>query len=108
MTMEYKTAWEHCQGRLSDIKAVYEEQDDNIREEKEHDYDQNIACVDTYTVKKVLLGYGGPTDYFELWIQAGEIQKISYTFAEGGDYRDIWLNDDEFDLVAGMFENFVE
>ena len=66
-------------------------------------YQERLLSVDTYTVKKVCMSWGGPADYFEFHIKDGEFIKITYIFQDWFDGAEVALEGDNFDTVAEMY-----
>jgi len=73
-------------------------------EERREHFEQHILSIEKSVVHKVLLSWGGPSDFFEIHVKDREITAIYYCFQDWFDGAREKLDGKAFDVVAQMFD----
>jgi hypothetical protein len=95
-------------GRIEEMERIKKVMESEEPESNE-DYREPLS-IDTETVKKILLSWGGPEDGFKLYFSAEkELLRGVYYRADWGEYKESDLSDDEAQTVydyylGGYFE----
>jgi hypothetical protein len=69
-------------------------------------FNESILSVETYIVYKVMLSWGGPSDYFEFFVDKNnptEFDRIVYHFQDWFDGAHRVLHGKEFEVASQMF-----
>jgi len=84
---------------------------DRLKEIKKKELtDENILAITKRDVYTIELSWGGPQDYFEVWVQrypsgnAPEIERIFYHFLDWFDGTEIELQGEQFSIVKDWIE----
>ena len=98
---------EQYRGRIIEIARCLGSSE--ASERRREDFEQNILSVETVIVHKVLLSWGGPSDFFEIHVdpKEKEIVDIYYVFQDWFDGARRKLEGKAFDVVANMFDYLV-
>lgn len=75
---------------------------DDVAEEDREDFFpyQEMLDVSNVTVTTILMGCGGPTDYFDITHKNGEVKKVDYHHSWGEGVQQVRLTyEEELDLL---------
>ena len=107
LKMQTTTEQKTCQQRISEklrdrldgIKEAMESED------KREELDQSILSVEKSIVYEVLFSWGGPADFFKIYVnpKEREIDRITYHFQDWFEGAERNLTGKDFDLVADYF-----
>lgn len=61
--------------------------------------DETPLAVSRKTVWRIELSYGGPQDYFDVFVSDGEVERIEYRFLDWFDGASRVVSGDEFDAL---------
>ncbi len=103
---------EHLTSRMSDFDQLMARMASPSDEQREEAYEEQWELplsVEVLRVVKVLLSWGGPSDWFECTVdEEGEITRISYHFQDWFDHASRWLDGREFENAREFLATFVE
>jgi len=114
--MSRKTVQEKLRYYCNEIEKILHIDDFDTQYEELYNFGLDFSFVEPDTFSNQPLGYycwllccGGPTESFDFYHNGNRVWKIVFTSTQGEDYgyTEIELFDDDFNLLAEIFEIMV-
>ena len=99
---------EHLQGRMADFRAYQDElvaENGNDELPPVNEYPLGVGEAKVYSID---LSTGGPGDWLEVMVRAGEIIRAEYHFQDWGDHASQNLTGQEFKDAVTFAQNFID
>jgi hypothetical protein len=104
---------DHRKSREDDLAFIFDKAESSNEEESENGYidlDAYPLSFEEYSVIKVLLSWGGPGDWLEIYLNNANIIKVEYHFNDWFDHAQVDVNEDSVfyryaEYVVANFQN---